>query len=281
MVQFHDRVWGPDVSSWQGAVDWKAVKADGASFGITKVTEGISYVNPTAAPNWQGMKDAGLARVQYHYARPARLSASEESDFFLLRMLPCEPGDIIALDLETDTRDGPFTNGAYWANSWLGKVAVQTGIRPMLYCNGGILADANQRFQDFTAMGSTYGLWLASWQEVFPKAYLPWEIVALWQFTNSAKVQGIDGFVDCNIFNGTLDQMRMYGKVKPAEKPADPFEGWTNGQFRERIGGLISAVGYMGGDLANRLVIAKGAKDWTMVQSVIDELRRVRTEQLG
>jgi hypothetical protein len=52
--------WGPDVSDYQGSVDWAAVKAAGASFAFTKATEGLTFTCQTFAPNWQGMRDAGI-----------------------------------------------------------------------------------------------------------------------------------------------------------------------------------------------------------------------------
>lgn len=283
-MQFHDRIWGPDVSSWQGDIDWKAVKDDGASFGITKVTEGIEYENLYAKGSWDGMGENGLVRVQYHYARPSINSASAEALYFLNRHLPLEVGDIIALDLEQDYRDRPFVNGAYWATTWLDTVANRLGFAPMLYCNGGIISERNQRFSDMPNMGQKYGLWLASWQDVFPKAYEPWQFVALWQFTNAAMVKGIAGPVDCNIFNGTLEQMKLYGmedyKLPEVPAPADdPFVNWTTAMYRQKIKGLISAVGYMGGDLADKLVMT--LHTGSGVPDIVNELRRVKKEQVG
>ena len=220
VMQFHDRVWGPDVSSWQGEVDWQAVKNDGASFGITKISEGIDYKNPYASRAWDAMGNVGMVRIQYHYARPGRYSASEEAAWFLSTMLPTENvGDCIALDLEYDQRDNPFVNGAYYAKNWLEAVSDKMGFMPLLYCNGGIIGDASQRFANFPELGKNVGLWLASWQEVFPKAPPPWDTVALWQFTNSGRVPGIDGFVDLNIFNGTLEQLKKYGYGGPVADP--------------------------------------------------------------
>jgi lysozyme len=277
MVQFHDRVWGPDVSSWQGDVDWMAVKDDGAAFAITKATEGVSYVNPFANATWAGMRTAGLIRVQYHYARPVINLAAKEADYFLEHMLALSPGDIVALDLETDQRDGPFADGvAYWALEWLTSVQASVGFAPMLYCNGGILSDPSSKFAELPEMGKRNGLWLASWGEVFPKAYAPWGAVALWQFTNSGRVPGIAGLVDLNIFNGDAQTMMKYGKPE-GKSNGDMFAGWDEAEFRHRIAGLISAVGYMGGDLADALDSLTISK----IKSVQEELRRVKKEQVG
>eukprot|EP01051_Picozoa_sp_SAG22_P014149 SAG22_NODE_1676_length_3830_cov_3.388100_5_plen_285_part_00 len=48
------KVFGPDTSHYSGKVDWAAVKAAGAGFGITKATEGTSYTDPTFKSNWAG-----------------------------------------------------------------------------------------------------------------------------------------------------------------------------------------------------------------------------------
>jgi GH25 family lysozyme M1 (1,4-beta-N-acetylmuramidase) len=51
---------GPDVSRWQGSVDWNKVLAAGAGIGIAKATEGIDFVDPTFTPaRYKAMQKAG------------------------------------------------------------------------------------------------------------------------------------------------------------------------------------------------------------------------------
>lgn len=282
MVRFSDRVWGPDVSSWQGVVDWNAVRQDGASFGITKITEGVNYVNPYAKDNWQGMADNKLVRVQYHYARVSQNSYGNEAEFFLRNMLPVDSGDIVALDLEMDSRDPRFIHSANWADGWLKRIADELGFQPMLYCNAGILRDPDQGFITHSEMGEKTGLWLAAWDEVFPAAVAPWQTVALWQFTNSGIVPGIAGAVDLNIFNGTLETMKKYGSPEWEDTAGtpDPFQGINP----DKVSGFVSAIGYMGGDLADQLaeeLRLRGGQYDSVLAHIVRELRRVKLEQLG
>ena len=44
---------GPDVSHYQGSVNWASVKAAGVGFAIAKATEGSSYVDAQFKANWQ------------------------------------------------------------------------------------------------------------------------------------------------------------------------------------------------------------------------------------
>jgi GH25 family lysozyme M1 (1,4-beta-N-acetylmuramidase) len=44
---------GPDVSHYQGSVNWASVKAAGVGLAIAKATEGSSYVDAQFKANWQ------------------------------------------------------------------------------------------------------------------------------------------------------------------------------------------------------------------------------------
>src|SRR5262245_24710768 len=61
---------GIDVSHWQGAIDWAQVKASGRAFAIAKATEGTTFVDPSFAANWAGMKQQGVVRSAYHFFHP-------------------------------------------------------------------------------------------------------------------------------------------------------------------------------------------------------------------
>lgn len=274
-VDLKDKVWGPDVASWQGTVDWQAVKNAGASFGITKSTEGVNYVNPRATLAWQGMDAAGLVSIQYHYARPAINSARAEADWFLQNALYLGEGDSVALDIEPTVGDPPITNGALWARTWVDIVSQKLGFQPFIYSNPSFIRE--QGFSEFTPLGKNNGLWLASWQESIPQAPPPWSTVALWQFSASGRVSGIQGDVDLNIFNGTVEQLSRYGmgggQDTGGNPDGDPFANWS----ADRVRGMVSAIGYMGGDLADELDLPTIPR----IKSIQAELRRVRKEQLG
>lgn len=279
-MDLNGKVWGPDVASWQGSVDWQSVRNAGASFGITKVTEGVNYVNPFAARAWDRMLDVGLVAIQYHYARPAINTARSEAEWFLAQMHEVINGDCVALDIEPTVGDSPINNGALWARTWVNIVSQELGFQPFIYSNPSFIRE--QGFDAFTPLGKNNGLWLASWQESMPQAPPPWSTVALWQFTASGRVPGINGDVDLNIFNGTVEQLSRYGmggtQDTGGNPDGDPFSGWS----ADRVRSMVSAIGYMGGDLADKTEKALNSIfGRNEVEEVIKELRRVRKEQLG
>lgn len=76
-----DAPFGPDVSHYQGHVDWAKVKAAGAGFGIAKATEGLTYTDNQFQVNWAGMRSAGLkVRGAYHFGRPGSDAAKQVGD---------------------------------------------------------------------------------------------------------------------------------------------------------------------------------------------------------
>src|SRR5579871_2415887 len=107
---------GPDVSSNNGQVDWSAVKAAGAAWAWTKLTEGVSYINPLAGQNWHGIPAAGLVRGGYAFARPDQGNAPEAEAAHFLAVLggDVQPGDLLALDIEVGSGDL-----SAWCLTWL------------------------------------------------------------------------------------------------------------------------------------------------------------------
>src|SRR5438128_310787 len=145
---------GPDVSSWQGFVDWPQVAASGRAFAWTKATEGAWYVNPTFAYNWSGIKAAGMVRGAYHFGRPDQSAdPAADADDFLSTVGELQPGDLLALDLEAGAG-----NLLDWALVWLEHVASQAGFKPMLYSGSWFMQP-----HGLTADGrlAQYPLWLS------------------------------------------------------------------------------------------------------------------------
>lgn len=76
-------VTGPDVSDFQGDINWRDVAADGHSFAIAKATEGVTWIGKTFARNWRGIAEQGLVRGAYHYGRWEWDRAKKEAEHFV------------------------------------------------------------------------------------------------------------------------------------------------------------------------------------------------------
>jgi lysozyme len=196
---------GIDVSNWQGAVDWQAVAGGGAAFAICKATEGLSYQDPWFPRNWHGTAAAGLVRGAYHFAQPDHSEAEDEAEYFVNYLEAAgglEPGDLVVLDLEA----GSGHLGA-WVRRWLEECAELVGFKPILYSGHWFMEPHGLTGDAFLA---EHGLWLASYGTM-PLTPPSWPFWALWQFTSEGYCPGVAGPCDLDVFNGTIEQLRLYG----------------------------------------------------------------------
>lgn len=206
----------PDVSDYQGTVDWQKVLASGCAGGICKATESTTFRAKSFAGNWAALDALGAVRGAYHFARPARTSAIAQADFFLATVAEWKPADLLILDLE----DGDGNLDAF-ALAFLGRVEARTGIIPWFYSYAPFIR-AHITDQRLTR----YPLWLAAYTAKPPAAPAPWSAWQLWQRTDKAQIPGIKGACDESI--GTLPAVP---EVQPASvaptAPVHDFEEAT------------------------------------------------------
>lgn len=203
---------GPDVSSYQGTIAWPRVRLSEheLAFAIAKCSEASNWIDPTFAHNWTGIRERGLIRGAYHFARPGvsgpataravRAEATAEAEHMLSVLHEVGgigEGDLPpALDLEVSR--GLTAAQVYdWADTWVHIVQSSIGRTPMIY-TGGFWKSTLGSYTD--AWGCP--LWLAQYA---PAPQLPraWKTWTLWQCTDAAHLDGIAGGVDLSYFNGS------------------------------------------------------------------------------
>jgi len=201
-----------DVSTWQGEIDWPALKAAGIELAIMKATEGIGYTDPRFVENWAGAKAAGMRRGAYHFARPdAGNDPIAEAQWFLNVVKP-QPGEVLALDYEV------VGGGAAWCLGFLWHIASGTNITPEFYSNysGCSRVASDVRMAD-------YPLWLAYPGDGVhvPPAPAPWTAIRLWQYAVGS-IPGISGNVDedvnLGLFSAGGGQLGGYDVIHPSLK---------------------------------------------------------------
>jgi GH25 family lysozyme M1 (1,4-beta-N-acetylmuramidase) len=207
---------GIDVSAYQPSTNWAQVAASGVAFAFIKATEGVGYVNPQFAHDWQAAKAAGLVRGAYHFAQPSQNPNgwAAEVDHFLATVGALEPGDLLVLDLEVGNGD---LSG--WASNWFSRAITRAGFRPFLYSYGPFIDAHNLHGL------SSNPLWLAAYQSQQPPTPAGWTNIAIWQHSDKASVPGVQGNVDENVTSLSLDQLKALGKQggSPAVDPAETY----------------------------------------------------------
>lgn len=201
------RPFGPDVSHYQGTVDWATVQSAGVGFAIAKASEGTAYVDPYFATNWAGMRSAGIAvRGAYHFARPDN-DAVTEAKHFVSAVGSFSAGEFAVLDIEQAGSQSASAVAAY-CRTFADKVMSLTGLpksRMWIYT-------AKYFWNDQVGGSSTVGdhpLWVASYTSAsspsMPSGWTDW---TMWQYTDSESIAGCaSSGVDASKFGGTQAQL--------------------------------------------------------------------------
>lgn len=219
---------GPDVSDWQGDVDWTAVRASGRPFAFTKATEGTRYVADTLYLNRWTIAGAGLVLCGlYHFAGNSNDGTLgdpvAEADHFLSAVDTLMDGECAVLDLEIGDQ-GVWVE---WARTWLERVEDRLGRLPVLY-----LSDSPARQLRFDGF-QRYPLWVAGYgpNDGEPPDWgsyndgdtqgLAWPRWTFWQYSSQAVVPGIAGRCDDNLT--TLDEagLAALGGGRPQRRSTD------------------------------------------------------------
>jgi lysozyme len=201
---------GIDVSHWQAQIDWQKVSTAGKRFAFIKATERNNFIDDQFELNWAQAKAAGLVRGAYHFFRPL-VDAAEQADL-ALSIVHLEEGDLpLALDLETGGNIKASTM-IQRVEVWVKRVEDRTGHKPILYSNPSWL---NTYFQ-ISAGGPPlwaydHMLWLANYVDpgvtqplIMPTGWKKW---TFWQHSATGSVDGIQGNVDLDWFDGTEEEL--------------------------------------------------------------------------
>jgi GH25 family lysozyme M1 (1,4-beta-N-acetylmuramidase) len=210
----NDPIRGIDVSNWQNGIEWAAVAGDAKHpvFAMCKLSEGLDYVDPYGARNYQGMlaQPQFVLRGLYHFAA-AEGSASGQAARFVSLLPELVAGDALVLDLEVQ-----HPSPVQFALDWLWSVEEATGVHPIVYT---YKSYADEHLVDERL--AQYGLWLAKYNDSpddltgMPVAAGAWEgaQICIWQHSSEAHYDGVSGPCDSNVSYLSLEALAALGKA--------------------------------------------------------------------
>lgn len=226
---------GVDVSTFQGVVDWNAVKNAGNEFVIVKATQGHSVTNPNLycfvdsrfKANIAGAYTAGLMIGVYHYfTAQSDAEVEEEARHFIDTIKPYQ--NKIKLWAAVDVEDKKYCGSVERAEltrrvKAFMNLVEKAGFKPILYTNPNYL---KYRFLD-GAFDKT-DIWLAHWGVSSPMKV---KNMMIWQY-GTVKIGGkaFDanyGYFDeliamgASIEVGSTVKIKTGAKYKAAGKDAD------------------------------------------------------------
>lgn len=206
------RLDGIDVSTFQGEIDWQAVKASGIVFAFARALEGETIHDSSFTTNWQGMKEAGVVRGAYDFY-VAGDPPTKQAEVFA-GLVTLEPGDLVPMvDIESGSL-GASAPPDLIANfhRYLELIESHYEVKPIIYTDPSFW---NEHMDD--SFGD-YPLWVAEYGVDSPTPPKGWGTWALWQHSDSGSVPGIEGAVDLDLFGGGLEELARYRIQPPASE---------------------------------------------------------------
>lgn len=214
--------WGIDISSAQGTVDFKAARKDGASFAITKATEGTSYRNPYfGRAQIEAIGKAGMVPGVYDFIVPtADHSGKAEAAFFTAAVGAAGYGKGFlppVADIESTELGDAGT--CHYLGEWVHLVKRNLGVKPIIYTFPSFPAS----YMAGCSWLRHYTLWIAHPGASRPSVPAPWKDWAIWQYSWTGRVAGVSGDVDLNkVFHGRRALVEMRVKELPKRARVAP-----------------------------------------------------------
>lgn len=206
-------IHGIDVSRYQKRINWPMVqqmrdKDISLGFAFMKATEGTTLTDTEFKRNWRKAAEAGLVRGAYHFMVAYRSGRQQAAHF--IKTVTLLPGDLPPV-LDVETLGG--TSVAEMQKNvreWLQVVEEHYQVKPIIYSN----ASFYNNYLD--GLFSDYPLWVAHyWERNKPRVNRHWHF---WQHNEGGRVNGIDAFVDFNVFNGDSTAFRSLLVKSPGQR---------------------------------------------------------------
>ncbi len=193
-------VRGIDISHHQEDIDWNKlrnadIQGSPISFIFIKATEGKDYLDENFNLNFHNAKKNEIVRGAYHFFS-TKSSAESQANFFC-KMVQLDTGDLPpVLDIETQ---GNYTKTKLRNEvlRWLQIVENRYGVKPIIYTYHKFRREILN-----THEFNEYPFWIAHYYVDSLNNDTKWHF---WQHTDVGKVNGINGYVDINLYNGTYE----------------------------------------------------------------------------
>jgi len=191
------KVRGIDISHYQDNIDWDKlrnamIKDTPIRFMFVKATEGSDIIDENFNLNFYQARKCELIRGAYHFYS-TKTPAAQQARFFC-KQVQLEDDDLPpVLDVETI---GDLTPAQLQKEilTWMDIVEDHYGVVPILY--------TSYRFRTSylnTPAFDKYPYWIAHYYVNELEYKGEW---AFWQHTDAGHIDGINGYVDVDLFNG-------------------------------------------------------------------------------
>ncbi|PJZ52109.1 GH25 family lysozyme [Leptospira adleri] len=192
---------GIDVSHHQGRIVWDEVPKREVSFVYIKATEGADFRDPSFFTNWKEAKEAGFPVGAYHFFTLCKTGIEQAENF--IRWVPKESNSlppVLDLEFTGNCKERPnLKNVKKEIQDYLERIDSYYGKKTILYSTFEFIDQyiGEESFE--------HPIWI---RDIFkhPNTFsdISW---ILWQYKNRGRISGIEGYVDLNAVNGSLESL--------------------------------------------------------------------------
>lgn len=199
-----------DVSDLQGKIDWERVSEDGIDFAMIRLgrrgyTEGNIYLDNYYYENVSGVQSEGMPFGVYFFSQAiTEDEAIEEANFVIKHLSGSDISYPVVFDHEpVESADGRANNLSKNELTHITKAFCQkiedAGYTPMIYGNAFDMERLN--LNDLKGID----VWYAEYESSQPTGQFDF---AMWQYSSTANVSGINTQADLSILFKPLDSVR-------------------------------------------------------------------------
>ena len=198
--------YGIDVSKYQGTIDWKKVKASGIEFAIMKIIGKSLKPDVQFENNWNGCVAVGM-RINgvYDYSYYTNAELARTGAQAVLNVLNGRKTRVY-LDVEDDCLKG-LGKGLIDIINAYAEVIIGAGLEFGVYTGSYFYTKYIKPYGDLQCP-----MWIANYGENNGQMNTKPQISGInmvgWQFTSRALVDGINGYVDKNIWYEELENKK-------------------------------------------------------------------------
>lgn len=196
---------GIDVSKHSGEIDWATVSRQQIQFAYIKATEGVSYLDPRYKENYKGAKGNGLKTGVYHFFRFNKPGDAQAENF--LKNASIQPDDLPPV-IDVEDWGNKFHNKkpdeiTKEIQDFVSIVEQRTGKDVIIYTNESSYKSYIKGHFD------TNLIWICTFKE---KPELADDMWIFWQHAHDKRIDGVEGWVDWNAFNGDYEDWSRFAQ---------------------------------------------------------------------
>lgn len=197
-IQQYD-IHGIDISKHQGKIQWDLVKHPDTTKNIDFVFIRATYgtkKDELFSTNWTNASNNNFVLGAYHYYWANTNSTLQANKF--IETVELKNGDLPpVLDIEKLPKFQSKSNWLKGIKNWLNLIETHYGVKPIIYTSDSFYKhhlEPDSFFADYPR------LWIANYNKIKqPKS--KWHF---WQYSEKAKISGINEKVDINVFKNDI-----------------------------------------------------------------------------